>query len=339
LELNSTRLSRWFLVLVVVAATIYFLYQVRDVIMPFVIGGALAYLLYRPMRFIEKQGLKRVWAIILLYVLILLVGGTLLAFALPGMIKELTDMAQRIPHYADEAQDMAQRLQNLDMPMRLGDIINENISRVNEYVYKALHSFAGSLYSILGKVLAIIFSPILAFYILVDWERIRDNFLKLFSPQGRREAVELLSSVDEVLIEFCKGYLLVASFVGLMVGLAAFLLGVKYPLILGIISGVTNLIPYFGAFLGAIPAVAVALTDSWRLALYMALAIFAIQQVESGLITPRVIGNRSGLHPLVIVFALLSGGKLLGIWGMLFAVPLAAALKVFISWFYLKLVK
>src|SRR5690606_4725537 len=132
---------------------------------------------------------------------------------------------------------------------------------------------------------------------------------------------------------------LVASFVGLMVGLAAFLLGVKYPLILGIISGVTNLIPYFGAFLGAIPAVAVALTDSWRLALYMALAIFAIQQVESGLITPRVIGNRLGLHPLVIVFALLSGGKLLGIWGMLFAVPLAAALKVFISWFYLKLVK
>jgi len=134
----------------------------------------------------------------------LLVGGTLLAFALPGMIKELTDMAQRIPHYADEAQDMAQRLQNLDMPMRLGDIINENISRVNEYVYKALHSFAGSLYSILGKVLAIIFSPILAFYILVDWERIRDNFLKLFSPQGRREAVELLSSVDEVLIEFLQ---------------------------------------------------------------------------------------------------------------------------------------
>jgi len=339
LEFNSTRLSRWFFVLVVAAATIYFLYQVRDVTTPFIVGGLLAYLLYRPMRFIEKQGLKRVWAIILLYVLILLVGGVFLSFALPGMIGELADMAQMIPHYAGEAQNMAERLQKLDMPMRLGEIINENVSRVNEYVYKALQAFVGGLYSFLGKILAIIFSPILAFYILVDWERIRDNILKLFSPRGRREAVELFSSIDEVLIEFCKGYLLVASFVGVMVGLAAFLLGVKFPLMLGILSGVTNLIPYFGAFLGAVPAVAVALTDSWRLALYMAVAVFAIQQVESGLITPKIIGDKLGLHPLVIVFALLSGGKLLGIWGMLFAVPLAAALKVFTSWLYQKLVK
>jgi len=338
-ELNSTRLGRWFLVLVVVAATIYFLYQVREVTMPFIVGGLLAYLLYRPVRFIEKQGLKRVWAIILLYVFILLAAGILLSFALPGMIRELTDMTQMIPQYAGEAQDMAQQLQNMDMPMKLGEIINENISRLNEYAYKALRSFVGGLYTFLGKILAIIFSPILAFYILVDWEKIRDNFLKLFSPRGRREAVELFSALDEVLIEFIKGYLLVASFVGTMVGLAAFLLGVKFPLMLGILSGITNLIPYFGAFLGAIPAVAVALTDSWNLAIYMAVAVFVIQQVESGLITPKVIGGKLGLHPLVIVFALLSGGKLLGIWGMLMAVPLAAVLKVFISWLYLKLVK
>lgn len=339
MELNSTRLGRWFLVLVVVAATIYFLYQVREVTMPFIVGGLLAYLLYRPVRFIEKQGLKRVWAIILLYVFILLAAGILLSFALPGMIRELTDMTQMIPQYAGEAQDMAQQLQNMDMPMKLGEIINENISRLNEYAYKALRSFVGGLYTFLGKILAIIFSPILAFYILVDWEKIRDNFLKLFSPRGRREAVELFSALDEVLIEFIKGYLLVASFVGTMVGLAAFLLGVKFPLMLGILSGITNLIPYFGAFLGAIPAVAVALTDSWNLAIYMAVAVFVIQQVESGLITPKVIGGKLGLHPLVIVFALLSGGKLLGIWGMLMAVPLAAVLKVFISWLYLKLVK
>lgn len=337
--MNSTRLGRWFLVLVVVAATIYFLYQVREVTMPFIVGGLLAYLLYRPVRFIEKQGLKRVWAIILLYVFILLAAGILLSFALPGMIRELTDMTQMIPQYAGEAQDMAQQLQNMDMPMKLGEIINENISRLNEYAYKALRSFVGGLYTFLGKILAIIFSPILAFYILVDWEKIRDNFLKLFSPRGRREAVELFSALDEVLIEFIKGYLLVASFVGTMVGLAAFLLGVKFPLMLGILSGITNLIPYFGAFLGAIPAVAVALTDSWNLAIYMAVAVFVIQQVESGLITPKVIGGKLGLHPLVIVFALLSGGKLLGIWGMLMAVPLAAVLKVFISWLYLKLVK
>ncbi|HAA09572.1 MAG TPA: AI-2E family transporter [Syntrophomonas sp.] len=339
LGFNSKRLSRWLFVLVVVAATIYFLYRVRDITMPFILGGLIAYLLYRPVRFIERQGLGRVWAILLLYMLIIIALGAVLSFALPGMVGELTEMARLIPHYADEAQHMADRLQNLDIPVRLGEIIKDNIARMNKYIYEGLQTFVGGLYSFLGKVLAIIFSPILAFYILTDWDRIRDNFLKLFSPSGRREVEQLFSSMDEVLIEFFKGYLLVAAFVGIMVGLAALLLGVKFPLLLGLLAGVTNLIPYFGAFLGGVPAVAVALTESWQLALYMALAIFVIQQVEGGLITPRVIGDKLGIHPLVIVFALLSGGKLLGIWGMLLAVPLAAVLRVLISWLYLKLVE
>ena len=338
-EFNSQRLSRWIIVLVVVAATIYFLYRVREVIMPFVWAGLLAYLLFRPVQFIEKQGLKRVWAILLLYVVIFLVVGTMLYFALPGLIRELTDMARVIPQYAQEAQNMADRLQNLDIPVRLGEIVKENISRVNEFVYQGLRNFVGGLYSFLSKMLAIVFAPILAFYVLTDWEKIRDSFLKLFSPRGRREAQELFSSIDIVLIEFFKGHLMVATFVGAMVGLAALLLGVKFPLMLGILSGVTNLIPYFGAFLGGVPAVAVALADSWQLGLYMALAILIIQQVEGSLITPKVIGGKLGIHPLIIVFSLLAGGKLLGIWGMLLAVPLAAVLKVVIGWLYLKLVE
>ena len=338
-DLNSRRWSRWILVLVVVAATIYFLYRVREVTIPFIWAGLLAYLLFRPVQFIEKQGLKRVWAILLLYVVIIVALGTIFYFALPGLIRELTEMARAIPQYAHEAQHMADRLQNLDIPVRLGEIVKENISRVNEFVYQGLRNFVGGLYSFLSKVLAIVFAPILAFYILTDWEKIRDSFLKLFSPRGRREAQELFSSLDTVLIEFFKGHLLVATFVGAMVGLAALLLGVKFPLMLGILSGVTNLIPYFGAFLGGVPAVAVALTESWQLGLYMTLAIFVIQQVEGNLITPKVIGGKLGIHPLLIVFSLLAGGKLWGIWGMLVAVPLAAVLKVLIGWLYLKLVE
>lgn len=339
MEIHIGRISRWGLVLVVAAATIYFLYQVREVLMAFFLGGLLAYLLYRPVHYIENSGLKRVWAILFLYVLVLLSISVILSFVLPGLIRELTDLAKIIPHYADEAQNMANRIQNLEIPDQLGQIINENITRIKEYVYEGLRSFVGGLYNFLGKVLAIIFSPILAFYILNDWEKIRDSFLNLFSPRGRREATALFISIDNVLIEFLKGHLLVATFVGTMIGLAALLLGVKFPLLLGILSGVTNLIPFFGAFLGGIPAVAVALTESWQLALYMTLAILIVQQVESNLITPKIIGDKLGIHPLVIVFALLAGGKLLGIWGMLFAVPVAAILKVLISWIYLKIVE
>lgn len=327
------------LVLVVASATIYFLYLVREVLTPFILAGILAYLLYRPVRYVENKGLKRVWAILLVYVLVILVMGTLLSFALPGMIRELSDLARAIPGYADEAQKMAEQVQALDVPERLGQIINENIAQVNEYVYQGLRKFVGGVYNFLGKIIAIIFAPILAFYIINDWETIRGSFLNLFSPKGRREVESVFTEIDVVLIEFLKGHLMVATLVGTLVGLAALLLGVKFPLLLGVLSGVTNLIPFFGAFLGGIPAVAVALGESWRLALYMTGAIVVIQQVESNLVTPKIIGDKLGIHPLLIVFALLSGGSLLGIWGMLFAVPAAAVLKVLVSWMYLKIVE
>lgn len=331
--------QRLLLVLVVLATTIYFLYLVREVLIPFFLGGILAYLLYRPVGYFEKQGLKRVWAILLIYVLLFLVTAALLSFALPGMIRELSELARAIPRYAQEAQQMVDQVQTMDMPDRLGEIINQNIAKVNGYVYKGLSGFVTGLYNMLGKVLALVFSPILAFYILNDWHKIETSFLKLFSPRSRREVKALFIQMDEVLIEFLKGHLMVAAFVGIMIGLAAALLGVRFPLLLGLLSGVTNLIPFFGAFLGGIPAVTVALTESWQTALYMTLAILVVQQVESNLITPKIIGDKLGIHPLAIVFALLAGGKLLGIWGMLAAVPTAALLKVLISWFYLKVVE
>lgn len=331
--------QRLLLVLVVLATTIYFFYLVREVLMPFFLGGILAYLLYRPVGYFENKGLKRVWAILLIYVLLFLVTAALLSFALPGMIRELSELARAIPRYAREAQIMVDQVQTMNMPERLGEIINQNIARVNEFVYQGLSGFVTGLYNMLGKVLALVFSPILAFYILNDWQKIQTSFLTLFSPRSRREVKALFIQMDEVLIEFLKGHLMVAAFVGIMIGLSAALLGVRFPLLLGILSGITNLIPFFGAFLGGIPAVAVALSESWQTALYMTLAILIVQQVESNLITPKIIGDKLGIHPLVIVFALLAGGKLLGIWGMLVAVPAAALLKVLISWFYLKAVE
>lgn len=339
MQWNGLKLSRIVLVMVVVIATIYFFYLVREVLFTFGMGALLAYLLFRPVKWIESQGIKRIWAIILLYVIVLTGISFLLAFALPGVVRELTGLAELIPQYANQAQDMAGRIQAIDMPVKLGEVVNDNVSRVENYIYEGLKGFVNSLYNFLGKIFAVVFSPILAFYIMNDWEKIRDRFLKLFSPRGRQELMVVFGDIDMVLIEFLKGHLLVATFVGTMIGLSAALLGVEFSLLLGILSGVTNLIPYFGAFLGGIPAVAIAFSESLRLAIYMTLAILIVQQVESNLVTPKIIGDRLGMHPLLIVFALLAGGKLMGIWGMLFAVPVAAVLKVVLYRVYLRVVE
>ncbi len=333
------RISRYILFLVVLTATIYFLYLVWEVLFSFAAAALLAFLLFRPMIYIETKGVKRAIAIIMLYFLLLGAAAAFLAFAVPGMVAELGQVTSLIPEFAEDAREITAQVDELDVPGEIKRIFDENVKKLNNYVYEGMRNFVASLYSLLGKALAIIFSPILAFYILNDWEKIREGFLALLSPRARREATVVFGQIDNVLTEFIKGHLLVALVVGTGVGVAAWVIGVELPLLLGIIAAVTNLIPYFGAFLSGIPAVALALSQSTAAAVYMLIAIIVIQQIEGNLITPKIMGDKLGLHPLLIVFSILAGGQLLGFWGLLLAVPAAAVLKVITGWFYQKIVE
>ena len=181
-----------------------------------------------------------------------------------------------------------------------------------------------------GSLLSLVFAPILAYYFIRDWEKIRDGFLSLFPPRNRSQLVNLGLDIDQVLSGFVQGHLTVCLIVGALTGLAAALLGIKYAIIIGIINGIAELFPYLGPILGAIPSVALALTEGSRPAIYLGLAILLIQQVEANLLSPRIVGTRVGLHPLLVIFVLLSGGELFGIWGILLAVPVVAVLKVLV---------
>lgn len=339
MQFTGSKIFRYVLFILVVLATIYFLFLVREVLLTFFLGALLAYLLFRPVIFIEGKGLSRIWAILVLYLLVITILALVISVAIPGIIEELRQLAEFFPRYAEQAQDVAKKVDEISMPGKMSEIVDQNVNRVRDYIYNGLNSFLSGLYNFLGKILALIFSPILAFYIIKDWEKIRDNFLSLLYPGTRREIKVLCEQIDNVLIEFLKGHLMVASIVGTLTGVSAAILGVKLPILIGILSGVTNLIPFFGPFLGGIPAVIIAASESIRLAIYMTIAILVVQQLEGNIITPKIIGDKLGMHPLVIVFALLAGGKLLGIWGMLFAVPTAAVLKVILGWAYLKVVE
>lgn len=334
----NSKIYRYIFFMVLLLSSIYFLFLVREILLIFFLGAILAYLLFRPISFLEKKGIKRAYAILLLYLLLLATSSLFFALAVPAMVMELDQMAAIVPDYADQARDIAKSIDDMELG-KLTPVIKENIKQIENTLFEGLKNFLGGFYNILGKFLALAFSPILAFYLINDWEKIRDAFLGLFSPSFRREIKSVLEKIDEALIEFLKGHLIIAVFVGIFSGTAAALLGVKFPLLIALIAGVSDLLPYFGAFFGGLFAVLIALSESFRLALYMGLAVLLIQQIESNIITPRVMGGKLGMHPLLIVFALLAGGKLLGIWGMLLAVPLSAALKVIIQWAYLKMVE
>ncbi len=334
----NSKLVRTMILLGVVGTTFYFLFLVRDVVLSFLAGGVLAYFLYRPVLWLEGKGFKRVWAILSIYLVVIIAAGIILWLTIPNLIGELSNLASLLPQYENQLQNFIDRLNGMQVQGRIGEIIAQYTGKLENSIYAALNSIVSSLYNLLNKAILVIFAPIMAFYIIKDWELIKHNMAGFWPPGTRREMGALMARIDRVIIELCKGYLIIAAMVGLLIGAAAALIGVPYPLLIGVIGGLGELIPYFGPFLGGIPAVGLALSHSLNEALYMLAALVVIQQLEGNIITPRLIGERVGIHPLLMVFALLAGGKLMGIWGMLIAVPLAATLKIIGSYLYLKLV-
>ncbi len=337
MSLLNNRGWRSILFLVVAAATIYFLYRLREVLYAFSFGGIMAYFLYRPVKALERRGLARLAAILLIYILSAACLGALAYWMVPAIAIEVGELGRIYPLCVEDIQRLLAQLDGMAKPERLQVFIDDNLARLEAGVYNALQHFIDTWYHLLSRILALIFAPILAFYILGDWEKIRDSFLNLLPPRARVQMRSLFQEVDRIMVEFIKGYFLIAVIVGLLTGVWAALLGVPFPLIIGIVAGITNLVPYFGPILGGLPAIALAWTVSLRLAALMALGILIIQQLEANLFTPRIIGKKLGMHPLSIIFVLLAGGTLFGLWGVILALPAAAVLKVILHWAHLKI--
>lgn len=337
--LLKNKVFRYIIFGVVAFATLCFVYLVREVVYTFLAGALLAYFLFRPVVFIEQRGLPRIWGIVIIYLLLAALAALLLWIAVPRLIKELNEFAAMMPAYAAQLEDISERMHNLHLPGKLDLMLQDNTARIENFIFVQLKGMVNGIYAFFSKALVIVFAPILAIYIIKDWEKIKAALLFIFPPASRREALILTDRIDSVWIEYLKGHLLVSALVGLATGIAALIIGVEFALVIGIIAALTNLVPYFGPILGGIPAIALALVQSWQDGLYMAIAIILIQQLESNLLTPKIIGDKLGMHPLIVVFALLAGGELLGILGMLIAVPLTAALRIIISSAYLKFVE
>lgn len=327
--------------LILILLLVFFLlYKVKEVLVPFFWAGFLAYLLIRPVRYLEECGISRSLAIFLIY---LVVGGTLIlviTFLLPTFLRELDTLMDYIPRYINYYQSWLKGIQYnyqyILLPETVRLAINQTLTRTEEYMVTTLGDILENFIRGYNTLLILVFAPFLSYYFLRDVELIKRRLISILPVQWRRDILFLLSEIDRVLLGFIRGNLLLCVIVGMMTVVGLKILGVNFALLLGLFAGIADLVPYFGPFIGALPAVGVALLESPRLAFYVVGIIFIIQQLEVQMIGPKILGESVGLHPLVVVFFLLAGGKLWGIIGLLIAVPLAAVIKIILNYIYLK---
>jgi len=318
-----------------------FLFLVRNILAPFLVAFVLAYLLIPLVDGLERRGLGRKVAIAAVFLGILLAMSLTVFLLLPVLYQELDELAVVLPKVMEDLgrfiEEMRSEFKETGLPHQVAEVVDENLLQLEAYLVQRLGELLGNLPAMLASLSILILSPILAIYFLADWPRLRQGFFRLVPQHWRMEWQRLWLDINHVLRRFLRGNLLVAAIVGVLIGLGVQLIGMDYALLIGLICGVFDF-PYFGPLIGAVPAILLGLTKSPTMALEVALIILVVQQLEGNVITPKLVGDSVGLHPLMIVFALLAGAEIAGFWGMLLAVPLAAILRVIIRYVYLRLV-
>ncbi|GBF34251.1 membrane protein YrrI [Desulfocucumis palustris] len=318
-----------------------FLYVIRSVLPAFILAGVLVYLLSPIVNAVEKRGTGRVTAILLVYLAMIILGASVGLYGMPRLVGQLNTLASTVPVYTRQVQEISEDIQarytRAGLPREMKDIIDGQIKKAEEEILSLAEDAAAGMIGLAGHVVSIFLAPVLAFYILKDLGHFKSEFTRIIPVRWRMDVLELLSDVNRVLKSYIQSYLLVCLVIGVLVGLTLAALGLEFALTLGIFAGLTELIPYFGPVIGAVPAVALALLSSNWLAVKVAFAFFIIQQLEGSVISPKLLGDRMGLHPLAVIVILFAGGRLYGLTGMLLAVPTAAVLKIFLTFAWRKL--
>ncbi|MEN1761263.1 AI-2E family transporter [Anoxynatronum sibiricum] len=319
---------------------------ILSLLTPFFIAGVLAYALNPVVAYLIRRKFSRLQAVAALFVTLIVLLIVLSMTLLPSLGNEIRHLGEQLPQYSLQWYKQAeswynQRLSSFaflpDTLDQVTDFFGLDFQTVSNWLLQSLGSLMKSVSSLVSSLVTLVTVPVLTFYFMKDGDKIAGSVKRSVPPGSRQWVFPLARQIDDVLGGFIRGQLIVAFFVGILSGMVLLLLGIDFALILGIVAGVTNIIPYLGPFIGAIPAVLMALLTSPLQTLWVILAFTVIQQVESSVISPRIVGKRVGLHPTLVILALLMGGALWGLVGLLIAVPTAAVVRVLvlavINWF------
>lgn len=305
---------------------------VLEIFEPFLIAVIVAYILNPLVAVFEKRRVSRGLAILLLYAIFFAFAFLAGVWTIPGLVTELQKLMEMLPEYTEQAQGFIRHLysdyRRFNLPDSLRLALDENILLLQRALQSLLERATGVLLGLFSHFFVLLLVPLLVYYFLRDMEHLKRSLVALFPARYRQRALVAAGEIDAALGAYLRGLLLICFLVGLLTYLGLRLLGVEFALILGIIYGLTNIIPYFGPLIGALPAVFIALLDSPALALKVVGVMVAVQQLDSQLLSPQILGRSLGLHPLVVILALLAGGQLFGLPGLILGVPLAAMLRI-----------
>lgn len=309
------------------------------IMLPVVISALLYYLLKPIVDLLEKAGASRIVAITLVFIVLsgLLIWGV--AVAVPSLVDQILTFADNLPSYLKEGEKQVNLLlknnQFNAIRPQLENMVNNFSSKAADYAEtfsKSAVNWVGNVASLVTRVaVAIMISPFILFYLLRDSGKFKERFIEFLPTKIRQPSLRVLSNINVQLSSYVQGQVTVAIVVAILFSIMFSIIQLRYATTLAIIAGILNMVPYLGSFLAMIPAFILAMVAGPIMVIKVAVVFIIEQTIEGRFVTPLVIGSKLNIHPITILFVLLTAGSMFGVWGVFLAIPIYASVKVILS--------
>lgn len=317
----------------------WLVYLLSPILTPFIASGLLAYLGDPLVDRLERLRLRRTLAVIVVFVLIFVLLGLLTILVVPLVRAQTAALMLQLPVYVDWIEKQLLPRMNafmgFDAPVSdrgIGALLSQYDEQLRELAGGVLRSVSRSGGALIGAVINLLLVPVITFYLLRDWDLLIAR-IDALAPARRRASIERLArQTNEVLGGFMRGQLLVVLGLALIYSVGLSWVGLDFALAIGLLSGLVSFVPYLGLIVGMGLAIVAALVQIGTLTSVGGVVLVYVvgQLVEGTLLTPRLVGDRIGLHPVLVIFAVLAGGQLFGFFGILLALPAASVISVLV---------
>ena len=311
----------------------YVLSKLKWLFIYFSFALMLAYFFDPLYKFLLNKKAPKVLAIIIVFGIIITLLILAIFFLIPSVINQLNILYKEIPNFIENYQNLIlsikPQLSKFIDPADVEILLKENLSELQKGVLGFSQTIIIYLSNIVSSVtFGIVIVPLILFYLMRDMFKFKENLYIFVSKENKKNFKEVLEEVDNIVSGFIRGRIIVCFIVGTLIGIGLYFLNLKFALIIGIVSGVFNFIPYLGPMVGVVLTLIFALGSPWWTLLMIVVLFVLVNQLEAIYLNPNILGKGLGLHPLTVILSMLICGQLLGILGVLVAVPLSAILKV-----------
>jgi predicted PurR-regulated permease PerM len=335
--LATANIIKWLklgFVFVVIIAGLWLVWSYTNLFMPFIVALILTYFLNPVVDWLEGRGLNRSSAVVFMYIAFVLAGFMFFILFFPSLKEQAVNFRDNVPVYIDRLKilvlnlinDISSKVPGLHLE-KLSGHLEESVDSIGPMLASQAPSLVTSSLSFLGMMLLV---PIILFSFLQDGRNIKKTLIAMVPNRYFEMVLTLLYEINLQISNYINGRIIETIWVIALTVIGYYIIGLKYIILMSVIAGILNIIPYLGPILGAIPAVIIAMagTNSTPMIIGIAIVTVAVQILDNVLIVPLAVGKSVNMHPLVVLLALLAGAQFMGVWGMVLSIPLLGSLMV-----------